>query len=130
MRSIKDMSLDELARHAITITGVDWGTLLGAWTPTGRVCGVRIGGVTEILTINADWMDIADVELNLNDGATVGCFLAMIRGRFGENTWTVYTPRGWQVMTDEGHRTNCIVRASEGMPSEIHALIAAMEVGR
>jgi hypothetical protein len=88
------------------------------------------------------------VRPDLKDSATAGCVMAMVRKKYGPNTWTVYTPRGWQVMTSEhtvtvddmavlvggdmqvtGHvvfRPRAIIMASEEMPTEIYALIAAL----
>ena len=180
MKNINEMTLDELTELAVTMDAWEWmkgvmdtdgDIVLG----NGQLCCLLDGDSGGYVCEAPD-----RVRPDLEDPATTGCVMAMVRKKYGPNTWTVYTPRGWQVMTWEpvesiesymaiiqtawgedtialgkmgddefvvdpgtgeplgrfaevaiklktpNARVNCIVSASEEMPTEIHALIAAL----
>lgn len=143
--------MNELAEFAVTLDD-EWKWLPGmvdsyqdivvSGPPSGDwiyICG-RMDEEDTKLTV-AIGQTVSGTLPDLTALASVGIVMGMVRFKYGPNTWTVFTPRGWQVMTWESleqcggpvfgvpytvERINCIIMASEEMPTEIHALIAAL----
>lgn len=179
MKPINEMNLEELAEYAVTLDvweRVPGMVLSHNW---GRV--IAVDG-QRFRTVDGWWeRGNAYCYPDLTDPATLGCVLAMVRKKHGANAYTVYTERGWRVMSHEAcesvesyiaiiqtvwgdedtialdemdpdemvidpgtgeelgkwkdvaikmtspsSRTRCVVDASEEMPTEAHALIAAL----
>jgi len=122
---INHMDLSDLAAFAVTLPDWEWrkaivdidGDMVESVTPRSRI--VMDGFIHDVEGFGGCHPD-------LNDAATKGCVMGMVRKKFGEHTYTLYTPRGWQVMVHEGYRIRCVVKSSEEMKTEIHAMIAAL----
>jgi hypothetical protein len=146
MKNINEMTLDELAKYAVTLDAWEW--MPGMMVPYGAELRVPDWDLINVPIEAERWMPSKLDNPDFEDPATTGCVMGMVRAKYGPNTWTVYTPRGWQVMTAEQtvtvnefaelvggdihvtgqivFRPRAIIMASEEMPTEIHALIAAL----
>lgn len=145
---INEMNLEELAEYAVTLDGWDWRLVDGAKTREGRRMSVWAEDNNDVFVVNRDsenswWRkgQVVGVDtigtfvdsycihdgIDLNDPATLGCVLAMVRKKHGAWVYTLPTGRGWRVLIgNPEERFVSVVSAKEEMPTEAHALIAAL----
>lgn len=120
MKPINEMILEELAEYAVTLDG--W-----RWMP-GMLVKYPNGGWYRLTDGDARPPDPRISRPDLTDPATLGCVLAMARKKHGEWVYTLPTGRGWRVLIgNPEERSVSVVSAKEEMPTEAHALIAALD---
>jgi hypothetical protein len=143
MKPINKMSMDELAEFAVTLEGWEWQK--GMVDYDGDVItGVGDEGVyiceqasdDDAFRQVSNWFYKTRVRPDLEDNATKGCVLAMVRKKHGKLCHARYCPEfGWFV-DDGSHGPPLSYESVQvgytkapiyiGFEEEIHALIAAL----
>lgn len=150
IKPINEMTLDELSEYAVTFNWWDWTLIGGAKTKDGlRLAlwgdhndvfvagpddenGWSEGQVVGVSTLGS-YVDSYYLHegIDLNDNATLGCVLAMVRKKHGygcvthydlELDWGVYDREGGLIVGQGGKDGS----ASQYFTEEAHALIAAL----
>lgn len=140
-KAIIEMDMEELAAHAVTVAGWDW-TLCGGMFVSGAG-RVPDEDVEKLLQMTPEEFEEFKRDVvssgfrpDLEDNATLGCVLAMVRKRHGKYVTTMHRPQGWNVVDYRRLETVHIVESFDTwgfMPilagefkTEAHALIAAL----
>ena len=123
MKNINEMTLDELAEYAMTLPDWEWMPGMLTTADVRITCADSVGGV---YSDGGEWFQfefdiLGGSRPDLTDSATVGCVMAMVRKKHGNHAFVRYS-----VTFDEwcvGTSTDIFIY---GMPTEAHALIAAL----
>lgn len=134
---INAMSLKELAEHLATLD-LDWSLCLGAVTQFGRILSYSNGQILRSVGLTVEqeifycalrdrnktqgWMRVSECRLILEDAATRGCLLAMVRAKHKNFYVRASQLRGFVPCNVE---VNGLVIPFPGMITEAHAMVAA-----
>ena len=128
MKNINEMTLDELAEYAVTLDAWEWRK--GIVDRDGDVVTGKVDEyvyICEQSCIDNTYRSVANpyaktrTRPDIEDPATLGCVLAMVRKKYGNHAFVRYS-----VTFDEwcvGTSTDIFI---DRMPTEAHALIAAL----
>lgn len=133
MKAIHTMNIEELAEHLSTLD-LDWSQCIGAKTQFGRVLDYSTGLNNLFYCAKRDrnrtqgWMRVDECRLDLEDPATLGCVLAMVRVYLGNQNIHLRHEHdlGWNLALDEPGRETWFLESLLYF-TEAHALIAATQ---
>jgi len=138
MKSINEMSTKELAEYAVTLPRWRW--LPGmrcVFPPQTGGCGAIVVPRSATLIYGTlkdrqeeiwPYWDVPDGCVpDLDDSATVGCVMGMVRNKHSDHLWCEHfyasdSVESWKVVKTRGYFHQIV---SSG-PTEAHALIAAL----
>jgi hypothetical protein len=125
MKNINEMTMGELAEYAVTLDRWEWMPGMTFRVSEARIWRVADSSCAENLALflsNGCAVDVKQaLAPDIEDPATIGCVMAMVRKKYGKHAFVRYS-----VSFDEW----CVGTSADifiyEMPTEIHALIAAL----